>query len=509
MIPPLFALFSWPLVVLALARNLTPAAAFILALLGGFLFLPEIVAYDLPMLPALTKHSIPALTVLLLFAAYRWDMETGVRSTLVPKSWFVRVAVTGLIVGTLFTVAQNGDPLSFGPTVLPGMRLYDGLSQALSAIIMLLPLFLAHRFLAGPESHLLLLRILCVAGLGYSLLALVEVRMSPQMNSWTYGFFPHSFVQHYRDGGWRPLVFLSHGLVLAIFFCMVVLAAAGLTRLETQKRGPWVGVLIWMVLTLLLCKSMGALIVMLALLPAVLLLKARGQLIVACLVAGLVLTYPIGRSSGLIPIQQILIQAERIDPERARSLLTRVENEDMLLAKAQTRPLFGWGAWGRSRIFDPKTGMDMTITDGHWVGALGVGGWVKYLGEYGLLCVPLFLLLIRQRRDGIGMETSLLALLLAANLIDLIPNSSVTPVTWMIAGAIWGRLGLGRIEARAEAGAGALTGRGKPVYRRPEPEPEPRPEEWGGNALAARKNRYTRQTVVHHRQRDLEPGHER
>lgn len=500
--PPLLALFSWPLVVLALARRFPPALAFILAILAGFLLLPETIEFDLPLLPALTKHSIPVLTVLLFIAMFRPGRHEHQERPLLPQNGFVWIATVGIAVSSLFTVTTNGDPLFYGPTMLPGMRLYDGLSQALSALIMLLPMLLARKFLASPETHVLLLKVLCVAGLGYSLLALVEVRMSPQMNNWVYGFFPHSFVQHFRAGGWRPIVFMSHGLVLSIFFCITILAIAGLTRLEPVKRGIFIAALLWLIFTLVMCKSLGAMIIMICFLPAVLFLGVRGQLIVACAIACLVLSFPIGRSSGFIPIQKILQQAEKIDPQRAESLLYRVQNEDMVLNKAKERPVFGWGAWGRSRVFDSNTGADITISDGYWVGVLGVGGWARYLFEFGLLCIPLILLFLRAKHYGIGMESSVLALMLAANLVDLIPNSSVTPLTWMIAGALWGRLELGLIDAQTTTELVTASKRGQPSYNRSGKLNKK------NEAISIRQGQYTRQHAKHSRGRDQVAQHE-
>ncbi len=492
--PPLLALFSWPLVVLAFARKYPPALAFILAILVGYLLLPETIAFDLPMLPALTKHSIPALSVVLFIALFHYRGEKTRNRTLIPEHGFVRIATVGLLLGTLFTVATNGDPLRYGPTFLPGMRLYDGLSQGLAMAIMLLPMLLARKFLASPEAHVLLLRILCIAALLYSLLALFEVRMSPQLNQWLYGFFPHSFAQHYRGGGWRPIVFLSHGLVLSIFFCCATLAAAGLSRIDRKKSGVFLAATAWLFLTLILTKSLGALVIAILLLPAALLWGVRSQLIVAGAVAALVLIYPVARSNGYIPVYQIIEQAEKIDTDRAGSLRIRILNEDRLLAKARERPLFGWGAWGRSRVFDPVTGVDITIADGRWAGVLGVNGWSGYLFEFGLLCLPLILLFLHRRRYRIGMESSILALMMTANLVDLIPNSSITPITWMIAGALWGRLELGRIEtATQEAASTEAPGRSGPVYSR-QGKPPGRPV-----TPKARQNQYTRQDSRHAR----------
>ena len=58
--------------------------------------------------------------------------------------------------------------------------------------------------------------------------ALFEVRFSPQLNIWIYGFFQHDFQQMIRGGSFRPIVFLPHGLWVALFFLSTLVAAAAL-----------------------------------------------------------------------------------------------------------------------------------------------------------------------------------------------------------------------------------------------------------------------------------------
>ena len=41
-----------------------------------------------------------------------------------------------------------------------------------------------------------------------------------------------------------------------------------------------------------------------------------------------------------------------INDERAQSLEFRLDNEDLLIAKAMHRPFFGWGGWGRNFVYD-------------------------------------------------------------------------------------------------------------------------------------------------------------
>lgn len=57
-------------------------------------------------------------------------------------------------------------------------------------------------------------RFLVIAGLIYTVPMLYEIRMSPQLHTIFYGYFPHSFGQQARGGGFRPVVFMGHGLLV-------------------------------------------------------------------------------------------------------------------------------------------------------------------------------------------------------------------------------------------------------------------------------------------------------
>lgn len=447
MIPPLLAISVWPLIAIIFFRAMRLPVAIIVTVMGGYLLLPENTALDLPLLPSLDKHTVPALTALVLAAIFaaQGRQETGLQGFL-PGSWIARFLIPALALSSFLTVLTNSDSISYPTRFLPGLRPYDAFSAVLGSIMMVLALLLARKYLGSPAAQRLLLIAFCMAGLGYSLFALVEVRMSPQLNNWVYGFFPHSFIQHFRNGGWRPLVFLQHGLFLGIFLSMVLLATAGLIRIDTPRRGKLILAAIWILGTLLVSKNLGATMVTVVLLPAILFFGMRGQLLVAAVIAGAFLSYPALRGANVLPIESVIRFANDINPQRASSFVTRLENEERMLAKASERPLFGWGGWGRSRVYD-EAGNDITIADGYWIIVLGVDGWAGYLARMGLLTVPIFLLLLKRGDNRVGMESSILALMLAANLIDMVPNSSITPLSWLLAGSLWGRLELGRQSA--------------------------------------------------------------
>lgn len=467
----------WPFVVFWLFANRQPATALCCTVVGGYLLLPGNFSINLPAFPTLNKNSISALTALLaimiLVKGPRLQaLAPGmVLPGMMPRSRSVRLLLLVMFLGTAGTVLTNGDVLRYANRVLPALQLYDAASVTGSTLFALLPFLLARKFLAHPDAQRTLLVMIAAAGLLYSIPILYEVRMSPQLSRMFYGYFPHDWAQHIRGGGYRPVVFLSHGLWLAIFVCAAFLAAMSLWRTgQKAERLRWMLAALWLFLILIVSKGMGSLGIGIVIGAMIVFLPVRLQILGAAVIAGVVLVYPTLRGAGIIPIDRIVDFAQGIDADRASSLSFRLENEDILLEKANDRPLFGWGTWGRNRVFNER-GEDISTTDGYWVMSIGTGGWVGYLGEFGLLTLPLIFMALRWKTMGLTPATAGIALALTANLIDLIPNATLTPVTWLLAGALAGRLELGRVSDAVV------------------------PADGTGSALPLRRNAYSRQRV--------------
>jgi hypothetical protein len=146
------------------------------------------------------------------------------------------------------------------------------------------------------------------------------------------------------------------------------------------------------------------------------------------------------RGAGWIPVDEISEFAYSIDPKRAGSLDYRLRNEDILLEKAQQKPLFGWGGWGRGRVYSER-GVDVSVTDGLWIIIIGTNGWLGYLSSFGLWCLPALMLWRQRRKLGSSLPLPVsLAMLLTITLVDLIPNSGIPVLSWFLAGALLGWL---------------------------------------------------------------------
>ncbi|WP_149141841.1 hypothetical protein [Gemmobacter caeruleus] len=427
----------WPLVMLLLFRRLPADRALIWSVLGGYMVLPPAIAFNLPVVPDITKDSLPGLVALAIVLFVLKD-----RLSFWPESWLGRGLIVLFVLSPFGTVLTNPEPVPIGPGMLQGMRLYDSVAAVTNQMIEILPLFLARRYLGTPEGMRAILVALVAAGLAYSLPMMIEARLSPQLNVWIYGYFQHDFFQTIRNGGFRPVVFMPHGLWVAFFALMAFAAALVFLRLGPVAARPrQFATVLYLGVMLALCKSMGVLIDAAVLLPLILFAPRRWQVYVAFVLALVVITYPALRGLHLLPLDEVTNFARGFSADRAGSFQFRLNNEEALLVHAAEKPWFGWGGYGRNLLYDPLTGARLSIADGAWIITLGLYGWAGYVAQFGLLVLPL-LLLGREVWRGAGPASPWVAgvaLIFAANLIDLLPNGTLVPFTWLLAGAILGQ----------------------------------------------------------------------
>lgn len=443
------ALLAWPGVVIAMFRTLPLERALIWSILGGYMILPQLTEFDLPLIPPLDKTTIPNLTAFACCLAI-WGRMPG----LFPSGWLGRGLMAAFLLSPSATVLTNLQPVSFGidqlgsialidrtnvtEADLPGLRFYDSISALAQQILLMLPFFLARQALRTAAGVREILVALVIAAAIYAPLMLFEVRFSPQLHTLLYGFFQHDFIQAIRMGGYRPFVFMPHGLWVAFFVVMVLAAALALWR--TEKTALWAGSIVLALGLLVICKTMGAYLYALALIPVALLLPPRAHLAIAAAVSVLVITYPALRGLDLIPTQALVAKAAEVSDERAQSLAYRFGNEDQVLAHAESRPWLGWGGWGRFIPHNPETGQTDIVVDGMWIITIANFGWLGYAALFGLLALPLWALAWQTWRTGQAppLTVSILALVLAMNMIDLLPNATLIPFTWLIAGVLLG-----------------------------------------------------------------------
>ncbi|MGY3346693.1 MULTISPECIES: O-antigen ligase family protein [unclassified Bradyrhizobium] len=408
------------------------------------------------MIPAIDKTLIGNLSLLvgcLLFAprVKRVSMAGGL----------IGILAALYLISPIVTSALNNDPAFVGGRVLPGVGYYDGVSALILQTISLLPFLLGGRFLNEVKDVVTLLRVLVVAALIYSLPMLFEIRMSPLISQSVYGVFPSSYAVEARYGGFRPVVFMINGLATAFFLATATIAAAALWRAKVQA-----GVMrsmqatIYLGAILLLSKSAGALLYGIVIGPMARWLRPKLQMRLAVLLACVAILYPVLRLNGYVPTKAMVELASVFNKERADSLNVRFEQEDRLLNHAASRFWFGWGRYGRSRVYD-EYGEDKTLTDGQWIIVLGQFGIVGFFAQFGLLTLPVFRTwkVLGRMNPRERALTSTLALIVAVTVVEQLPNASINPWSWLLAGALYGLSERIRWPVPLSSAAGSQLGR--------------------------------------------------
>lgn len=431
--------FLWVPVALWGAYKWPSAKAAALLLLLPLMFLPERVEFNLQGLPNLGKKEIAVIWLFIGALLFHHHRLRKVQLTTSNEA-----SILLLLGGYVVTILLNRQPVSYYLADLPGHSSIDVLGAVIGAALnYVLPFVLGAAMFRNAKDLHILFRLLAVAAIGYGVLQLIEVALSPQLNTWVYGFFQHDWVQMKRGEGFRPIVFMSHALAVAMFTMIGLTAAARLYKAKTPVMRLHPGwALAFLGLVVVLNKSAAPLVYALVGLPLVLFATPKTQFGVAKVLAICVLLYPAVRAADLVPTEKIAdLSGALFGDERARSLNTRFVNEAKLLERASERPFFGWGGYGRSFIHDPRSGRLQSIADGEWIVTLGKYGIVGFLGKFLLLVLPIFLAAremphMRQRSDRRFLAA--LALIVAFSTLDLIPNSASHYLPFVFAGALVG-----------------------------------------------------------------------
>jgi hypothetical protein len=439
------ALYAWPVLALGVyaARRERSSLARTTAwmMLIPVMFLPAMI--ELPF-AALNKHRIAFLSIAAaLFFFHRREILAPLRDDRFALGLLMVVAF-----GAVQTAATNRDPVTFGVLRLPGLTLRDSTWMTYGFFVdAVLPFLIGRRVFRTEDDVRDLLDVLSKAALVYAPLCLVELRVSPQLSNWVYGYFPHSFGQAIRGSGYRPVVFMNHGLSVGMFLLTGFCAALALHRSRAKTtssprlRATVAGSLV------LLAGNLGSVVYALAAFPLLIRRSAMARTAAAMLVAAGVAAYPVVRSLELVPVERIGSIFARVNQERSSSLMFRFSQEEILLARALERPLYGWGGWGRSRIYhwwgEPGQewagATDSSVTDGTWIIVLGGSGIFGFVGLFALLLVPL-VQYVRHRKmlhpNAEGLYGGV-AIIVAVSAADLLPNSQSDFLPLVYAGVLF------------------------------------------------------------------------
>lgn len=431
-----FMLFIWPLVIIMMVNTSSLKNALLWAAVGSYLILPKL-RIDPPFLPPLNKGT---LTFLVLFVFLKL---MGINLGLLRKSKLRNWMIVYFVILVISTELNKFPVYVGGGKTLKALSHYDAFSSIIRYFVWILPMLLGRRIFDSFQDNERIFRFFTTAGLLYSLLMLFEVRMSPQLHNWIYGYVPTIFGQQMRLGGFRPIVFVGHGLPLSFVFTTFMFAAFALYKNKVQyTRFRPLHIIIYMFVVLLLCKTVSSLVYAILGIFLMYRYKPEKQVKIATIFVLSFMLFPASRALDIFPATELVDFVYEYSEDRAQSLDFRFSNEDILLERAMERPYFGWAGWGRNRVYDEDTGRSITVTDGKWIIELGNTGAIGALVFFLILSLPILnaakaIKLIPDERDKIYIAAH--TIILTFSIVDSIPNTSLGTVQLFIAGCLYGQ----------------------------------------------------------------------
>jgi hypothetical protein len=423
-------MFGWIPLIILLFATFPARRAVISGFLLAWMFLPQY-SYGITGLPDYTKVSAMSAGILLGTALFNREIFLRQKPHLVDAPLIVWCLIP------LFTSLANG------------LGAYDGASVTLGRLIMWgLPYLIGRLYFNDRQALTELSFGIFLGGLCYIPFCLWEVVMSPRLHKIVYGFHPHDFGQSKRGGGWRPVVFMEHGLMTAMWMVTAWLSGYQLWRAGWLNltfpalRGVWGPAILLLLATVILCKSTGALGLLLlgvVVLHTVHATRMRLPILVLIIIP---LLYVLTRGTGVWDGENLINAVSQVaTTERTGSLAFRLENENILTVKAKERPLLGWGEWGRSFV-RADDGRILSVPDGMWILAFGKSGVIGLTAILLTLLLPPLLFLHRYPpeawRDPPLAAITVAPLLMCLFTIDSLFNDMFNPLIIILAGGLTG-----------------------------------------------------------------------
>ncbi|MFQ3192363.1 MAG: hypothetical protein ACI936_003515 [Paraglaciecola sp.] len=416
----------WPFIAIVFYKKFDTVTATFWTIVGGYMFLPVSTVFDFPMIPAIGKDEISAIAA---FIGCKFIKNENI--TLFGVNTIQKFIIFLLLFIPFVNVFFNSEPIFNGLAWIKGLTLYDAMSQILAQYLELLAFFIAVSIVKSRDDLEKVVRLLVIAGLIYSLLVLIEIRLSPQLHAWIYGFFPHVFGQAMRGDGFRAVVFMDNGLMVATFCFVCVCSAAIQVKISSPKEKIRnICILMYLLLIIVLQKSVGA--IGLSFLATIIILFCyySQQKIIIKLFIAIFFLYPTLSVLNLIPYEAIITFISDFSPERAGSTNYRFTNEIELVRHAYEKSLIGWGSWGRNTFWN-------SVTDGKWIIVYGVYGGIYFCAFFGLFTMGALTGISRNATKNQQVAYLGLSLILAGVLFDQIQNASLNSNwLWFLSGIL-------------------------------------------------------------------------
>ncbi|MBR8830544.1 MAG: hypothetical protein N5P05_003927 [Chroococcopsis gigantea SAG 12.99] len=431
----LLVVIAWLPFTLYLFNRYNPRTASIVSFVGGFLFLPQRAGISLPLIPDFANNTVASYSITLGLLLFDQKRLLNFRF-----SWFD----VPMLVWTLSPIAAS---------LSNGLGFYDGINIAFTQVaIWGWPYIIGRLYLSSLLGMSELCSLIIKGGLIYAPMCLIEIRISPQFHHFIYGYYAHpsGLSQAIRYGGWRPMVFMSHGLVLGLWMMVVTLVAVWLWQAKKIKQVwgiPMMWVAIILVITFILIKSTGAYVYFAVGLGILAGAKwGKNSWLLYLLVGGIILYLSMNISGNFNGKSITSRLSNFVQPDRVESLQFRFDNEVLLTNKAREKLLFGWGGWGRNRVLEENSAgelEDVSVTDSYWVIVFGTSGLFGIVSLYSSLLLPLVLFSVKRFPAKTWLHpdvapSSALVVSLALFTFDTLINSTFISVYPLICGGITG-----------------------------------------------------------------------
>ena len=229
-------------IVFYLFKRFSVAQAIVTAFLVAWLFLPQKAGFSFSGLPDYERISATCYGIVLCLLIFGSQQKT------IWKFNWIDIPIVIYCICPFFSSLSNG------------LGAYDGASATLGNIVQYgLPYFIGRIYLANTQGLSILTKSILISGLVYVPLCLYEVRMSPQLHRIVYGYHGiRQFAQGIRYGGFRPSVFMRHGLSVGMWMMAVTLIALWLWQSGVVKKIPISIIIFILLVTVILVKSTGA-----------------------------------------------------------------------------------------------------------------------------------------------------------------------------------------------------------------------------------------------------------
>ncbi len=334
----------WLPIVFIIFRSFPLQKAIVVSFIGAWLFLPQRAGFAVSGLPDYSRMTATCIGIFLA------TLMTGPQPIAKQKIEWLDIPMIIWCISPFFSSISNN------------RTIYDGLAQTLEQSITFgIPYFLGRRYLGNLVGLRQLGVGMFVGGLIYVPLCLFESRMSPQLHRMIYGYHGNPNWQVHRLGGYRPVVFMQHGLSVGMWMMAATLVGIWLWQSGVIKKLwgiPMNFLVFFLLITFVLIRSTGAYFYLIGgLIILVTAKKFRTGLALSILI--LVMSFYLllaatGNFTGKRAESILSAMRQVVPADRVESLEFRWWNEELLVQKALEKPIFGWGGYGDNRVYNEE-----------------------------------------------------------------------------------------------------------------------------------------------------------